>query len=105
MSLGVTLEPVKARRDLADTLFQGRPIGSYAIIDLDLSKFDQLAARFAREKQDSTAFLKSVRNQHPQRGVQPSDRRHRAGRHSITITTLTDRPDRRREIATRGAHL
>jgi transcriptional regulatory protein RtcR len=34
-------------------------VGSYAIIDLDLSKFDQLAARFAREKQDSTAFLKS----------------------------------------------
>jgi transcriptional regulatory protein RtcR len=33
--------------------------GSYAIIDLDLSKYDQLAARFAREKQDSTAFLKS----------------------------------------------
>jgi transcriptional regulatory protein RtcR len=34
-------------------------VGSYAIIDLDLSKYDQLAARFAREKQDSTAFLKS----------------------------------------------
>jgi transcriptional regulatory protein RtcR len=33
--------------------------GSYAIIDLDLSKFDQLAARFAKEKQESTAFLKS----------------------------------------------
>lgn len=34
-------------------------IGSYVIIDLDLSKYDQLAARFAREKADSTAFLKS----------------------------------------------
>jgi transcriptional regulatory protein RtcR len=34
-------------------------VGSYAIIDLDLSKYDQLAARFASEKQDSTAFLKS----------------------------------------------
>jgi len=34
-------------------------VGSYAIIDLDLSKYDQLAARFAREKQDSAAFLKS----------------------------------------------
>ena len=33
--------------------------GSIAIIDLDLSKFDQLAARFAKEKQESTAFLKS----------------------------------------------
>jgi transcriptional regulatory protein RtcR len=48
-------------------LFQSSPprrqnaesVGSYAIIDLDLSKYDQLAARFAREKQDSTAFLKS----------------------------------------------
>ena len=34
-------------------------IGSYALIDLDLSKYDQLAARFAREQADSTAFLKS----------------------------------------------
>jgi transcriptional regulatory protein RtcR len=33
--------------------------GSFAIIDLDLSKFDQLAARFAKENQESTAFLKS----------------------------------------------
>jgi transcriptional regulatory protein RtcR len=33
--------------------------GSYAIIDLDLSRYDQLAARFARERQESTAFLKS----------------------------------------------
>jgi transcriptional regulatory protein RtcR len=34
-------------------------VGSYAVIDLDLSKYDQLAARFAREKEDSAAFLKS----------------------------------------------
>ena len=34
-------------------------IGSYAVIDLDVSKYDQLAARFAREQADSTAFLKS----------------------------------------------
>jgi transcriptional regulatory protein RtcR len=39
-------------------------VGSYTIIDLDLSKYDQLAARFAREKQDSTAFLKSGINTH-----------------------------------------
>ena len=38
--------------------------GSFAIIDLDLSKFDQLAARFAKEKQESTAFLKSGINTH-----------------------------------------
>jgi len=33
--------------------------GSYSIIDLDLSKYDQIAARFAREKQESTDVLKS----------------------------------------------
>jgi transcriptional regulatory protein RtcR len=34
-------------------------IGSYFIIDLDLSRYDQIAARFAREKQESTDVLKS----------------------------------------------
>jgi transcriptional regulatory protein RtcR len=33
--------------------------GSYAIIDLDLSRYNQIASRFAREKQESTEFLKS----------------------------------------------
>jgi len=37
----------------------GDSVGSYTVIDLDLSKYDQLAVRFAREQQDSTAFLKS----------------------------------------------
>jgi transcriptional regulatory protein RtcR len=34
-------------------------LGSYSIIDLDLSRYDQIAARFARERQESTDFLKS----------------------------------------------
>lgn len=34
-------------------------IGTYSIIDLDLSRYDQIAARFARERQESTEFLKS----------------------------------------------
>jgi transcriptional regulatory protein RtcR len=34
-------------------------IGTYSIIDLDLSRYDQIAARFARERQESTDFLKS----------------------------------------------
>lgn len=34
-------------------------IGSYQIIDLDLSKYDKLATRFAGETADSRAFLKS----------------------------------------------
>jgi transcriptional regulatory protein RtcR len=37
----------------------GGAIGSYSIIDLDLSRYDQIAARFAREKQESTDVLKS----------------------------------------------
>ena len=34
-------------------------VGSYSIIDLDLSRYDQIAARFAAEQRDSTTFLKS----------------------------------------------
>ncbi|HZZ44877.1 MAG TPA: RNA repair transcriptional activator RtcR [Tepidisphaeraceae bacterium] len=33
--------------------------GSYAIVDLDLSKYDRLAARFGEESKESTSFLKS----------------------------------------------
>ena len=34
-------------------------VGTYECIDLDLSRYNQIAARFAREKQESTVFLKS----------------------------------------------
>jgi transcriptional regulatory protein RtcR len=33
--------------------------GTYRIIDLDLSRYDQIAARFALERQESLSFLKS----------------------------------------------
>jgi transcriptional regulatory protein RtcR len=33
--------------------------GTVSLIDLDLSRYNQIAARFAREKQESTEFLKS----------------------------------------------
>jgi transcriptional regulatory protein RtcR len=33
--------------------------GSYAIIDLDLSRYDRLAARFGREQREGLSFLKS----------------------------------------------
>ena len=36
----------------------GEP-GSYALIDLDLSKYDQIAQRFSHEQQEGVAFLKS----------------------------------------------
>ncbi|WP_182417294.1 RNA repair transcriptional activator RtcR [Bartonella sp. HY038] len=34
-------------------------IGSYSIIDLDLSRYDIIARRFAQERQSATSFLKS----------------------------------------------
>ena len=43
-----------------------KAIGSYKIIDLDLSKYEQLATRFARNQEEATSFLKSgiaTRNQ------------------------------------------
>ncbi|MES2295778.1 MAG: RNA repair transcriptional activator RtcR [Pseudomonadota bacterium] len=36
----------------------GQP-GSFDLIDLDLSKYDQIAQRYSREQQDGVAFLKS----------------------------------------------
>jgi len=47
------LQSSPARRQSSDT------VGTYSIIDLDLSKYDQIAARFARERLESTDFLKS----------------------------------------------
>jgi transcriptional regulatory protein RtcR len=47
------LQSSPARRQSMDA------VGTYSIIDLDLSRYDQIAARFARERQESTDFLKS----------------------------------------------
>ncbi|WP_242392673.1 RNA repair transcriptional activator RtcR [Anaeromyxobacter oryzisoli] len=38
---------------------QGGPEGSYTIIDLDLSKYDRIAARFRREQKEGLSLLKS----------------------------------------------
>jgi transcriptional regulatory protein RtcR len=50
-------------RDLPARLIQTSPRGNgpgtYAIIDLDLSKYDRIASRFQREQRDSLASLKS----------------------------------------------
>lgn len=35
------------------------PDGKFAIIDLDLSKYDRLAARFGKEQKEARSFLKS----------------------------------------------
>lgn len=54
-------------RDLPGRLLQTSPlrrdhtpdVGEYRIIDLDLSKYDLLASRFAEEQRESVSFLKS----------------------------------------------
>jgi transcriptional regulatory protein RtcR len=38
---------------------EGGAAGSFAIIDLDLSKYDRIAARFRREQKEGLSFLKS----------------------------------------------
>jgi transcriptional regulatory protein RtcR len=38
---------------------RGDPCGTYGIIDLDLSRYDSIATRFAAELQEATHFLKS----------------------------------------------
>lgn len=38
---------------------RGDPAGSYAVIDLDLSRYDRLAKRFDAERRDNVSFLKS----------------------------------------------
>ena len=38
---------------------RGGQLGSYHVIDLDLSRYDQLAARFHRESEDHVSFLKA----------------------------------------------
>ena len=38
---------------------RGAPQAGYSVIDLDLSKYDQLSTRFAREQSEVTDFLKS----------------------------------------------
>lgn len=36
-----------------------RPTGAFEIIDLDLSRYDRIAARFQKEQREATSFLKS----------------------------------------------
>ena len=38
---------------------KGDVAGSYALIDLDLSRYDKIATRFARERDETVSFLKS----------------------------------------------
>ncbi len=42
-----------------ETEEQDKPKGKYQIIDLDLSRYDQIASRFERESRDAISYLKS----------------------------------------------
>ncbi|MCH9675590.1 MAG: RNA repair transcriptional activator RtcR [Gammaproteobacteria bacterium] len=51
-----TSPPSRARRRGSDYAMEAA--GEYQIIDLDLSKYDQIASRFERERVEGTAYLK-----------------------------------------------
>jgi transcriptional regulatory protein RtcR len=51
--------PAKLIQTSPPSRSQGGTAGSYAIIDLDLSKYDRIAARFRREQKEGLSFLKS----------------------------------------------
>ena len=75
-----------------------------AIIDLDLSKYDRLAARFEQQQREDLSFLKAgieTRNA----AVQRADRAHRAGRDRVARAAAADGADRRGQVAPRAADL
>ena len=76
--------------------------GTYRIIDLDLSRYDQLATRFAQEQQEGLSFLKSgieTRNAAVQRADR-ADRTRRDPQHRAAADHGTDR--RRQKSNWRG---
>lgn len=65
------------------------PAGSYAIIDLDLSRYDKIATRFRRETEATVSFLKSgiaTRNAHFNRVIEQIE--HVAGRSKAPILMI-----------------
>lgn len=79
-------------------------IGGHAIIDLDLSRYDAIATRFAAEREDAASFLKS--------GVETRNAAFNAMIDQIEKVAIrstgagaADRADRRRQIAARAADL
>ncbi len=68
------------------------PAGVYKIIDLDLSKYDRLATRFALDRQEATSFLKSgiaTKNKEFNRLIDRIERVVLAGPASILLTGAT----------------
>ena len=100
-------------RDLPGRLLQTQPprrrrpsdrAGSWSVIDLDLSRYDSIATRFAAAAAEGSSFLKSgieTRNA----GLQPADRRDRAGRPALARADAADGADRVGQVAARPPHL
>ncbi len=68
------------------------PVGIYKIIDLDLSKYDRLAMRFALDRQGATSFLKSgiaTKNKEFNRLIDRIERVVLAGPSPILLTGAT----------------
>ena len=78
--------------------------GTYTLIDLDLSRYDRLASRFAARAARG-ALVPQVRHRHAQRRLQPADRADRAGGDRLARAPAPHRADRRRQVAARPPHL
>ena len=78
--------------------------GSWGAIDLDLSRYDSIATRFAAASQESTS-VPEIWHRHPQCRLQPDDRRDRAGRHQFPGALAADGADRRWQEPAGAAHL
>ena len=90
--------PGAAAADLAAGAAQGAASGSWRSIDLDLSSYDRIATRFAREQREGLSFLKSgidTRNA----AFNPLIERDRAGGGRSRAPMLLTGPDRRRQVA------
>jgi sigma54-dependent transcription regulator len=78
--------------------------GGHSIIDLDLSRYDAIATRFAAERDEATSFLKSgipTRNPAYNQMID-SDRE---GGDKVACAGSADRADRGRQVAAGQAHL
>ena len=82
----------------------GSPAGTYTIIDLDLSAYDSIAARFQQE-QHARASRSSRPASTPKRRVQPADRRLEQVAHRVARSGAAGRAHGLGQVAARAAHL
>jgi transcriptional regulatory protein RtcR len=82
--------PARLMQTSPEKTVRGRnPAGRYAIIDLDLSRYDQLAGRFQKELDDDLSFLKSGIETRCKAFNQLIERIERVGMRSVEPILLT----------------